>query len=251
MVFTRNILKKALHSLGFEIFRYNNHRFSLGIDAFKDIGKLASNDGRIIVFDVGANEGQSVKHFKGLFPSCEIHSFEPSPTTYRRLTQNANNYSDVYVNNLALGSSRETKQFLENSYSNMSSFLRPGEICWGEIVKETLVEVSTLDNYCVEKNVPYVTVLKTDTQGYDFEVLKGASALFEGSRIQLILMEIIFSDMYKGLPSFDEIFKFLFDRGFRLVSFYTFRHQNNLASWSDALFLNVHFDINKTPPISL
>jgi len=30
-----------------------------------------------IIFDVGANEGQSIKRFKSIFPKSIIHSFEP------------------------------------------------------------------------------------------------------------------------------------------------------------------------------
>src|SRR5437870_5270270 len=57
---------------------------------------------RPVVFDVGANIGQSVELYRHLLPGCEIHAFEPSPTTFRQLqTVGA---SDVRLINAAVGS---------------------------------------------------------------------------------------------------------------------------------------------------
>jgi hypothetical protein len=49
-------------------------------------------------------------------------------------------------------------------------------------------------------------------------------------------MEIIFSEMYKGLPTLDEIYRFMTERGFYLVAFYDFHYQNNRVGWCDAMF---------------
>src|SRR5207253_4668851 len=98
-------------------------------------------------------------------------------------------------------------------------------------------EVRTIDSYCAERGITIIDILKSDTQGFDLEVIKGAARLLEQRRIQLIYMEITFSDMYKGLPRFDEIYGFLADRGFALVSFYDFYYQHGRAGWTDALFV--------------
>lgn len=240
MKLIKTLVRNAFHTLGFEVSRYS----PLGQNWFTDIKKLICDSQRTIIFDVGANRGRYVTRFKDIIPQCEIHAFEPGPETYKSLVRNINTCSDVYPNNLAVGSSCEKKHFLEYSDNSMSSFLKPGSFCWGEITRETPVEVTTLDRYCHENDIPYITLLKTDTQGYDFEVLKGAKALMESNRMQMVLMEVIFSDMYQNLPSFDEIFRFLLDRNFKLVSFYRFYHQHNIASWSDALFLNPKFSLS-------
>ena len=52
-----------------------------------------------------------------------------------------------------------------------------------------------------------VDILKSDTQGYDFEVFKGAQQAMRDNRIGLLYFEFIFSDMYKNLPPFDEVFR--------------------------------------------
>jgi hypothetical protein len=57
------------------------------------------------------------------------------------------------------------------------------------------------------------------------------------SAIHLIMTEVIFSQMYEGLPRFDETYAFLADRGFVFVAFYDFYCQRDRASWTDALFI--------------
>jgi hypothetical protein len=78
--------------------------------------------------------------------------------------------------------------------------------------------------------------LKSDTQGYDLEVLRGASRMLSEKRIALIYLEVTFSRIYQGSPRFDEVYGFLADHGMALVSFYDMIYQHKLLSWTDALF---------------
>ena len=55
--------------------------------------------------------------------------------------------------------------------------------------------------------------------------------------IHMVFTEVIFSEMYKGLPRFDETYAFFADLGYTLVSFYDFYYQHDRASWTDALFI--------------
>lgn len=124
----------------------------------------------------------------------------------------------------------------------MSSILEPSADCWGEIKARVQVELRTLDAYCTEHRITHIDILKVDTQGFDLEVIKGARELLKLRRIRMIYMEITFSDMYKGLPRLDEIYGFLASQGFSLVSFYAFHYQHDRAGWTDALFINPHYD---------
>jgi len=45
----------------------------------------------------------------------------------------------------------------------MSSFLPIGKDGWGNITDEVLINIKTIDEYCQEKNIPYINVLKSDT----------------------------------------------------------------------------------------
>lgn len=219
-------------------------RTILGVDPFRDMRALIPADRSPVIFDVGANRGQTIANFRRSFGQSVIHAFEPGPEAFAELESNAGVLPAVTLNNIALGSRSGEAQLFESAAGTpMNSLLRPRPEGWGGgAVKGTVpVPVSTVDEYCREHGVDRIDILKTDTQGYDLEVIRGAAAMIEACAVHLIYMEIIFSDMYQGLPRMDEIYGFLADRGFVLVSFYRFSYWDNRASWTDGLFVHPEY----------
>jgi FkbM family methyltransferase len=237
----KTAIRRLVRHCGFDIIRYHREQ-QVGVDPFADMHRFLRENKRLVIFDVGANVGQSVHKFKAEFPASVIHSFEPSPSTYKQLVANCRTYTGVNTWNLGVGSSNTTLAFQENEQSDMSSFLSPSEFSWGKIVRTTNVTVTTLDTFSRDYNIDFIHILKSDTQGFDFEVFKGASGLMEENRIALIYFEFIFSDMYKKLPSFHDVFRYLSERNFSLVTFYESHFQKELVSWTDALFINREFN---------
>jgi FkbM family methyltransferase len=235
----KSIIKRALSCTGYEIHRIND---KLGQDAFRDMQRFVAPRHCPVIFDVGANVGQSIDLFRRHFGCPVIHAFEPSHETFRELERRTGALSDVHLNNCALGSRSAVFDFIENSCSLLSSFLEPGADCWGSIKKRHPIPVRSLDDYCEERGITEIDILKSDTQGFELEVLKGARRLLALKCIRLIYLEITFSEMYKNLPRLDEIYGFLFERDFRLVSFYQFNYQRNRAGWTDGLFVNACYD---------
>jgi FkbM family methyltransferase len=193
-----------------------------------------------IVFDVGANIGQSVTLFRGLLPFSIVHSFEPGPAAFARLEANTQGLKNVRRVNAAVGSVSGKQLLLENEYSDMSSLLPPAAAAWGSIVSETQVAITTLDDYCRSFDVPRIDLLKIDTQGYELEVLRGATGLLAAGLIRLVYVEVTFVGMYEGLPPFDVLFRFLVDHRFRLVALYNYGGATEprfAPAWCDALFI--------------
>lgn len=229
------LIRKIIRKFGYDIVRYKG--YNPGRFAFLDMSKFVYEE-KPLIFDVGANIGQSINLFKKQFPQSIIHSFEPSPKTFEILEKANANRNDVHLWNIALGSKVEQKELLENSHSDMSSFLPLAEFGWGEIKTRTIVPVSTIDQFCNENNIKHIDILKIDTQGFDFDVIKGAEKAILENRIGLLYFEIIFSEQYKGLPPVAEIFDYLFTHGFKLVTLYSFAIQQGLASWTNGLFIH-------------
>jgi FkbM family methyltransferase len=228
----RRLGKKALRAAGIDI------RFipKLGFDAFVDMRKLAGTQ-TPVVFDVGANRGQSIERFRKTFARPAIHSFEPGREAFAELRRLHGDTPGVVLNNVALGPRAESRLFLDNDHDDMSSFLEPSVTAWGEIRDRYPVEMITLDDYCRTHGIERIDILKIDTQGFDLQVLAGAEQMLRAPAIRMVFTEVIFSEMYKGLPRFDETYAFFADRGFALVSLYDFYYQNDRASWTDALFI--------------
>jgi FkbM family methyltransferase len=230
----RRTIRVMLGKMGYAVARTQG---GIGGDPFADMRSLIGHD-QPLILDVGANVGQSVEAFRSWFPHAHIHSFEPSPETFARLKTNAANLPNVNCWNIALGSEPADLPLNENSMHEWSSLL-PSDRAWGKVEKQTMVPVRTVDEFCREQGVRQIDVLKSDTQGFEMEVLRGAQRMIEDGRVGFVFCEVLFTRLYKGAPPFTRICDFLMDRGFLLVSFYAFSHTKaGIADWSDVLFIH-------------
>jgi FkbM family methyltransferase len=227
-------LRSALRRCGLSVRKIPE---GIGTDAMGDMALFMKHD-HPLVFDVGANVGQSIRLIRRTFKHATIHSFEPSPRAFKELQESYCNDPDLHLWNCGVGSLAGSMTLMENDHSDMSSFLPLGEYGWGRIACETPVPVTTLDDFCSKYEIYHIDILKSDTQGYDFEVLKGADRMFREGRVSLLFFEVIFTEMYRGLPQFGDIYNYLIQREMALVSFYQFAYQNRLAGWTDAVFVN-------------
>ncbi|HEV3331242.1 MAG TPA: FkbM family methyltransferase [Bryobacteraceae bacterium] len=241
-------LKRALLRYGYCI-RHVPSGGVTGSDPFEDKHRLTCSPCPV-VFDIGANIGQTMQQFRRYFKTPEIHSFEPGEDAFQKLTKNTIGLGGVHIVNSGMGARRETKTFGENQESVMSSFLEPGEDAWGSVVTRRALQLDTVDDYCERSNIGHIDILKSDTQGYDLEVLRGASRMLSEGNVSLVYLEVTFSKMYRGSPRFDELYGFLADHGMTLVSFYEMHYQRDSLSWTDALFTNGRRGSNNGRPVA-
>jgi FkbM family methyltransferase len=234
----RKLLNPLLEPFGYQIFHGNPG--SMGLDPFRDMHRLVASP-RPVIFDVGANSGQTIRSLRQRFPAGEIHAFEPAEPAFAELQTNCGHLPDVLLNQLALGGETGEYEFYEMDSSPMSSFLPLGRDGWSRVVRTVRTQVTTVDEYCSRHAIESIDVLKSDTQGYDLEVLRGARRMLESGRIHLVYMEVNFAEIYESLPRLDEIFGFLADRGYALVAFYRFQFQHDRASWTDAMFVHPEY----------
>lgn len=231
--------RRVLRSIGFSTAPpYSRQRAQL----IQTVRSLIWRNEEIMIIDAGANRGQSVKAYRAAFPRATIHAFEPSPRVFNdQLLPEYGHTANVRLWNIALGCQCGTQTLLENSSSVMTSFLTPGEACWGSIVQRTEVAMTTLDSFTSNNDIEFIHILKIDTQGFDLEVLKGATRLLNEARIGMIAIEINFASLYEGQPELDSIYRHLRDQDFALAGLYKIRFLNGLLGWMDALFINRAF----------
>jgi FkbM family methyltransferase len=229
----RTKLRKAVQRFGWDIHVYSPLGFP---DPWDDMTSFLKDEKIPVLFDIGANVGQTALTMRGMFPRAIIHAFEPSPSTFAKLETAVSTDRNVVLNNCGVGAQDGTLEFSENRYSDMSSFLPLGPEGWGQVRGKIAVPVVTVDGYCGENAVSRIDVLKIDTQGFDFEVLKGADRMLCNAQIQLVFMEVTFARLYEGLPRFDAIFGFLADRAYRLVAVYEHHRHNRILGWTDVMF---------------
>lgn len=233
-------IREFLRKLGIDVTSYNSN--TRGIDSYHDIFQL-TNSKNPLILDIGANTGQTITNFKKIFKNCRIHSFEPSPSIFEILKNYSLTLKDVQVWNSGVGSSTNSLFLNENGGSDMSSFLELGQAGWGKVVKKTEVAVTTIDQFCQDHNIEFIDILKIDTQGYEFEVFKGAANTMLTNKIGLLYFEVTFIEMYKGLPSFSILYDFAINHGFELVAIYPIKYKNKKAGWTDVLFKHKSYEI--------
>jgi len=232
---------KRLAASCFEIFGLELRR--LPDAALRDPFTYMQHDLRAVpapvIFDVGANVGQSVERFRQLWPQSSIHAFEPGRTSFSELQRRTAGAERVHLHHAALGAAIGSLEFGENSQGDMSSFLNPAKDAWGTIVNRYEVPVTTVDLYRAERSIPHIDILKIDTQGFDLQVLRGARGSLEQGEIRFVLIELIFADLYLGQARVDEVFRCLLDHHLHLVGIYDFHAVHDLAGWADALFVGL------------
>jgi hypothetical protein len=98
------------------------------------------------------------------------------------------------------------------------------------------VPMTKLDSYIKQKCLTHIDLLKIDTQGYDLEVLRGASTILDLRAVGTLLVEVNFTCLYEGQCSFGEIERLLKGKGYGLVALYEVVRTNLLISWATACF---------------
>lgn len=233
--------RAALQRCGLDVKRHR--RGAVGEDAFADMEHYIKRPGfpPPVIFDVGANVGQTAERFLAHFPDARIHCFEPGPAAFRALTARVGVRPGVKLWNVGVGSAAGLLPFHENAQSVMSSFLEPAAETWGQTERVTNVPVTTLDDFAAKNGVGEIGILKSDTQGFELEVFKGATGLLESGRIALVYFEVTFADLYKDAPPFHTLFRHLAERGYRLLGIYEPVYEYDLAAWTDVLFIHRGF----------
>jgi len=169
-----------------------------------------------IIFDVGANIGQTSNYFINHFPQSEIYSFEPVADTYRQLINNSSHSKNISCFNQALGSVTQKSTIYVNSSSGSSSI--NGKFNDQFLHTET-IDINTGHNFCTKNNIEEIDLLKIDTEGFEMEVLKGFEPLLK-DHVKMIYAEIGFipDDIYKTY--INDLLSYTSNYGFIVSGFY-------------------------------
>jgi len=188
------------------------------------------------IMHVGAFAGEELEAYREI----GLHNtvlFEPQPDLYNIVKNKCTCWEEVH--NIALGSEPGEKEMyvsyredggVEMGSGASSSLMKPKQHITDHprvlFKPDTIkVKVDILDNYYK----PEFNFLSIDVQGYELEVLKGATNSLGG--IDAMILEVNRAEVYEGCPMVEELDNFLKDFGFSRLST---RWQTK--SWGDALY---------------
>jgi len=194
-----------------------------------------------MVLDVGANVGtfsrivRNEVGFKG-----QIISFEPVSSSFAVLRSRAEADRNWLVFQTALGSTTCKSTINVTAASEFASFLAPkvGNVYpeWNRVERREIVSVSRLDDFLFANQItPKRAYLKIDTQGFDLEVLKGASGAI--ASIEAIQIELSMRAIYDNTPNYTEVLSELSRMGFVVSGMFPINLTDMMAIEMDCILV--------------
>ncbi len=185
----------------------------------------------VVILDVGAHYGETIKLFYKKFKLKKIYSFEASPKNFQILKKNTNKYphDKVEIYNFGLGSEISNQYINQTTESSSSTFneinknsqyfkrklkilnFKNDDFFFQKIPTQLL----TLDHFIDKHGIESVDLLKIDTEGYEFNIIKGLSKY--SYKIKLIYFEHHYDDMLIKNYKFGDIHKLLKEKDFKMI----------------------------------
>ncbi len=236
----KNAFRRALSATGYEIYR--RPHLPKGADAFESLRSHWPQWRPRVIFDVGANVGQTVARLRPLFPSATIHSFEPVPSTFATLKTKMRGDTNVHCHALALADHAGETWIQLHESSDQNSLVPELVGTTGVSSQKARLELDTAADFCARHGITHIDLLKIDVEGFEMAVLQGAAPLLKTGVIDYIVVE---AGLMPGNPRFTplpELIDRLRPHGFWLIGVY---EQYGCRYSQSAEFCNALFALEK------
>lgn len=179
------------------------------------------------VIDVGAHLGEYAEEIREIGYKGRIVSFEPVRASFETLVAKSKAHRDWIIQHCALGAEDGDKEINIYQGTVFNSFLPSSQVGaerFGSQIAlsaKEQVPIRRLDRVfetCIA-GIPNPRVfLKMDTQGWDLEVLKGASGILD--RITGLQSELAVKKCYEGMPGYTAVLDHYAQLGFQLTGIF-------------------------------
>ncbi len=234
-----------MNKIGYRLINTNYYKNLVNINTINNLDfhyvvkNKINQDQKIFYFDIGANVGQSAKKIIQYFPNATLYCFEPVEKTYKLLAENMRGYQNVNTYKLALGNFKGEMEISLRENSEWNSLDKTlNEIFKSSVAALEIIEVDTVDNFVKDNNISKIDILKSDTEGYEIEVLKGAKYCLENNLIDILYIEVGFNkqdlqhthlnEVIEELENYDYGFSGLFEKSYT---------EKTILHFANALFI--------------
>ena len=174
---------------------------------------LGAARGSSVIFDVGANIGYYTTQFSRLLgDNGAVYAFEPCNYQHDILSQNLllNDLRNVTVTKAIVSDVQGSpKKVFFSGISNTGSSSVEIESDHFEVV-----ETVTVDDFCHNKEIDAIDLMKIDVEGHELSVLKGMKRILAESRLRNLFVEINEETLTAAGTSAQEVVDFLAGFGY-------------------------------------
>jgi FkbM family methyltransferase len=239
MKFIKSIFSRMMNDAGYLYYKKDFCPF--GIDHCNDIARFLGHSDLKTIIDVGANIGKTALEYSEKFPAATIYAMEPIKSTYDILCANTSIKQNIRTFHFAAGSNEGTMRVQLTSQSERNSLLGNSENLSSGKYNEEVVQIKRLDDLAAGEGFSRFDLLKTDTEGFDLEVIKGAEKLLRSSSNAFILSEVTFHRKDPCHTQFTEMHQHLAEYGFDFCGIYDQDYNSFSPAKPPLLYCNVLF----------
>lgn len=234
----RSSLRKSIRRSPRKFNAWVGRRTGWALARFPQAGTLDRELQRIIhtfaieqIIDVGAHMGGFAHRMRASGFKGHIVSYEPSPVSWFHLQAAAEKDPSWRVENIAIGSElgeMELHQFGTDGQFDSILPLGPHAAVYKpdlHVASRVKVSVRRLADIWPHDFDPKTTLLKTDTQGFDLQVINGV-----GDRLvalPAVLMEAAVQPIYVGSPLIRDAIERMAELGFELTGAFPLHRYGN------------------------
>jgi len=200
-------------------------------------------------FDIGSHMGTYSDLILKDFKKCKVLMFEPQIAIFKKIKIKYKYKKNIKIYNFAISDRSALKTIYINKHdltSGLSAFNKKisiylklkaklfGTTSSGMILKKTKVKTKKLSEIIKLNNTKIIDLAKIDTEGHEFEVLKGVQKNIK--KIKYILIEFRSDKIYLSYNP-KKIHNYLTKNNFVLKNTYKFP----FTTWEDRFYFNKRF----------
>ena len=165
------------------------------------------------IIDVGANSGTWTREIIKYFPNAYYTLLEPQEWLKESIKDLLESNPKISFNIMGAGRVPGNMKFTLAHRDDSSSFRFSESEAIEQGLKQIEVPVVTLNEFIGNLSLPVPDIIKIDAEGFDLEVLKGATNYFGKTEIFLVEAAVVCKEIDNSLTN---VVKFMDDNGYNL-----------------------------------
>lgn len=227
----KRTIKNFLENLGYEIWHKSVLPATGSMDRFL-IHLRNRGLSCLSVLDIGANRGQWSREVKPIFPNAKFYLIEPQIEMKESLEKFCLDYPNSTYFLVGAGSvpgeailtvwPGERKEASTFTIPESPDLFYQGK---NSLAEQRRLSIVTIDSLIEQEKITLPEFVKLDVEGFELEVLKGASKLF--GYVEVFIMEVMLLPSEALPPMFHEVIAFMAERNYVVYNFPGFGHRDS------------------------